>query len=40
LIDNVSAKAITDATEKFHPDIIALKTMEFYSKVIERKRNS
>ncbi len=40
LIEKVSANAVSEAKEKFHPSMIAQKTADFYSKVIERKRKT
>jgi glycosyltransferase involved in cell wall biosynthesis len=36
LMESVSLQARKEANEKFHPDLIALKTWEFYNQVIKR----
>ena len=36
LMESVSLQARKEANEKFHPDLIALKTLEFYNQVIKR----
>jgi glycosyltransferase involved in cell wall biosynthesis len=36
LIEKISFNALKEATEKFHPDTIASKTVDFYLKVLER----
>lgn len=38
LIETVSANAMREAREKFHPDSIAAKTFQFYLKVLDNAR--
>ncbi len=40
VIEKVSAKAVSEAREKFHPDSIAAQTFEFYQKVLARDGNT